>query len=676
VSGPQADTYIHVPFVFKERTDDGALHVYGKVTGPQLDLDEQIVDEKWAKEALAEWFEKAANIRQMHSASIPPAGKGVELEAKGCDHWLKSRIVEPGAQRLVEEGVYTGYSIGIKAPRIIRDPQAPNGRIVGGKIVEVSVVDYPALESAKFVVAKAVEPDGHVEYVGSKETEPEMEKRDFDPNVGGGVDREKIPDEDFVDPDRRRFPIVTPGDVSDAVSSYGRAKPPIPFEKFKERLMAIARRKGPAFEKELPQSWKDGEKDGEKSTAKAANEGANKSVLKRLHDLLCPAYDLAAVLFSYPEVAKDGLVMQLGPDARRSVWQLLQNEVEEDGGTGTESVDIQQLAEVYSSLCGFVRSEAFDAAMEGMEGMLLAARADERKAFEQQFPGVYLRPGDPPPPGTFRRPAIGDGQARASAPSADKNPPMPAPQAPAPSRFSRDYIDAGHARETATGSAKTSAQKPNPPEASEFDRPPLKEGQQEVSPGNSDAGKPSAGSAGRVYYTQAARDQMRAALRAIHDSLAALDDQICPMGAHGSSETIDTGGDSVPEPVKTGAVPDLVKRDDDVAAQVRAAVEAAEAAKAAAEERAASLAREVEELKATVEKLAAEPDPRQAPFRGTAVPRPAERKSATNDAILAGREQARREEIELLNRMMASAPEPAVKAWARERLAKMADTKN
>jgi hypothetical protein len=311
-----------------------------------------------------------------------------------------------------------------------------------------------------------------------------------------------------------------------------------------------------------------------------------------------------------------------------------------------------------------------------MDGMLLAARADERKAFEEQFPGVYLRPGDPPAPGMFRRPAITGGQARGSASSADKNPRLPAAQVPAPSQFSGDYIDAGHARETATGGDKTPARKPNPPEASGFDRPALEQGQQEPSPGNSDGGKPASGSSGRVYYSQAARDQMRAALRAIHDSLAALDDQICPMGAAGSSETVDTGGDSVAEPVKAGAEPDLVKREDDVAARDRAAVEAAEAAKAAAEERAASLAREVEELKATVEKLAAEPDPRQAPFRGTAVPRPAERKSATNDAILAGREQARQEEIELLKRMVTSAPEPAVKAWARERLAKMADSKS
>lgn len=76
-----------------------------------------------------------------------------------------------------------------------------------------------------------------------------------DPNVGGGVDRAKLDRSDFIDPAGRRFPIVTPQDVHDAVASYGRAKPLIPLETFRERLTAIAHRKGKAFVDALPASW-------------------------------------------------------------------------------------------------------------------------------------------------------------------------------------------------------------------------------------------------------------------------------------------------------------------------------------------------------------------------------------------------------------------------------------
>lgn len=83
-----------------------------------------------------------------------------------------------------------------------------------------------------------------------------VEKRKMDPDVGGGVDRDKIPASDFAGRDRS-FPIVTPGDVSDAASSMGRAGADnYSTDKLKENIIRIARRKGDAFVAELPESWK------------------------------------------------------------------------------------------------------------------------------------------------------------------------------------------------------------------------------------------------------------------------------------------------------------------------------------------------------------------------------------------------------------------------------------
>ena len=78
------------------------------------------------------------------------------------------------------------------------------------------------------------------------------------PDVTKADVRKKVSDEDFVDPERRRFPIASCADVPDAVSSYGRANPKIPYGKFKARLTAIAKRKG--CEGSLPDDWKAGEK--------------------------------------------------------------------------------------------------------------------------------------------------------------------------------------------------------------------------------------------------------------------------------------------------------------------------------------------------------------------------------------------------------------------------------
>lgn len=78
------------------------------------------------------------------------------------------------------------------------------------------------------------------------------------PDVTKAGVRNKLDDADFVDPDGRRFPIASCSDIQDAVSSYGRADPKIPYAKFKARLTAIAKRKGCADS--LPEQWKAGAK--------------------------------------------------------------------------------------------------------------------------------------------------------------------------------------------------------------------------------------------------------------------------------------------------------------------------------------------------------------------------------------------------------------------------------
>jgi len=80
-------------------------------------------------------------------------------------------------------------------------------------------------------------------------------ERQFDPNVGGGVDRDKVPSKDFAGR-KRSFPIVSPEDVSHAAKSIGRARNQDPA-KIKRNIKSIAKRKGPAFVKRLPKSYKD-----------------------------------------------------------------------------------------------------------------------------------------------------------------------------------------------------------------------------------------------------------------------------------------------------------------------------------------------------------------------------------------------------------------------------------
>lgn len=138
-----------------DKNEDGTLMVYGKATDDTLDLDSQICDPKWLEEAMPRWFKSGGNIREMHGPSA--AGIAKEYEAKQDGHYIGVHVVDPLAAKKVETGVYQGFSIGIKSPRVVRDAKAANGRIIDGSIIEVSLVDRPANPSAKLILAKAVE---------------------------------------------------------------------------------------------------------------------------------------------------------------------------------------------------------------------------------------------------------------------------------------------------------------------------------------------------------------------------------------------------------------------------------------------------------------------------------------------------------------------------------------
>lgn len=302
-------TYFSFAIEKTEATPEGDLYVYGKATDETLDSDEQIIDKEFSSKAIADWLSSGANVRVQHNAQRDPAGVGVEAstDREGAT-WVKSLVVEPVAKRLVEKGALRAYSVGIARPKIVRDNVARGGRIVGGEIVEISLVDRPANKSCGIQLVKAAD-DGSPQWVGKVfgadlltkgeevvnvdlpksasitfspqdlakllEHRRVAEKRQMDPDVGGGVDRDKIPAKDFAGADRS-FPIVTPKDVHDAALSLGRAQGQ-DTDAIKRRIISIARRKGAAFVAQLPDAWKTEDPDlakGKKGKGKLPFPGA------------------------------------------------------------------------------------------------------------------------------------------------------------------------------------------------------------------------------------------------------------------------------------------------------------------------------------------------------------------------------------------------------------------
>lgn len=72
-----------------------------------------------------------------------------------------------------------------------------------------------------------------------------------------GKKRSELKDSDFLFPETRSFPIVTPQDIPDAISNFGRMKGNMSYDAFLKKLYNMAKRKGPEFVAALPKATKD-----------------------------------------------------------------------------------------------------------------------------------------------------------------------------------------------------------------------------------------------------------------------------------------------------------------------------------------------------------------------------------------------------------------------------------
>jgi hypothetical protein len=216
--------------------------------------------------------------------------------------------------------------------------------------------------------------------------------------------------------------------------------------------------------------------------------------VQALHDLTCQVNSPEATKAMYPQVAKNGLAASLGPNAKLALWQLIQNETIEDGGSGKAAGHLRALGLAYDALTDFLSTEM-------APEIMFAAQDELHKAFLEVNKEI-LGGGGPSisPPATANEgfgsatgtlgstfssdsSSLGDGilSSSPSVPSAES-----ASGSVSPGQYHRAFISGGHQRETGEG-AEQAPWKPasaQPVEAGDFLRPYLADGHARVSPGD------------------------------------------------------------------------------------------------------------------------------------------------------------------------------------------------
>lgn len=145
----ELDTVLYGDIV---KVDDEKHTVEGYISADGIDIGGQIVDQGWLRKTLPAWVADWGNVREMHGLSA--VGTVNEYSDLGDKPWVSAQIVDDAAWKKVKAGVYKGFSVGIKNAVVVRDEKAPRGRIVGGDMFELSLVDRPAHPDARITLFK------------------------------------------------------------------------------------------------------------------------------------------------------------------------------------------------------------------------------------------------------------------------------------------------------------------------------------------------------------------------------------------------------------------------------------------------------------------------------------------------------------------------------------------
>jgi hypothetical protein len=323
-----------------DENEDGTLMVYGNATDDSLDLDQQICDPAWLEKAMPDWFTSGGNIREMHGPNA--AGVAKEYENKNGKHIIGVHVVDPLAVKKVKTQVYRGFSVGIKAPRVVRDNKAANGRIIDGSIIEVSLVDRPANPNAKLILAKSVDGESSLVQV--------EEMHDFKAPLPTQVFKKET---DY-----------------ESINSGGEGSEPADKELY-SRVKAEAKKKFDVYPSAVANAWVVSEYKKRGGTYKKKTKTEKGSKMETIKQITELAKSLTTDTVKFDQVAFDA--------ARRAVAALIVAEASEMGEGADENYSLSQLIEVANHLIAWYQGEVQEGEAEPMSDIELSAEAETVK---------------------------------------------------------------------------------------------------------------------------------------------------------------------------------------------------------------------------------------------------------------------------------------------------------
>lgn len=668
-------TYVSFPIVKVEKTDDGDLLVWGKATDGSVDSDEQIVDPEWSGKALETWLKTGGNVRVMHSAQHLPAGVGVEVAKGDGDggHWVRSLVVEPIAKRLVDKKVLQAYSVGISNPKIIRDRLAKGGRIVGGVIHELSLVDRPANKNCGITLVKGASAE-NVEELWGMDT-LDKKKKDADADAPPDGPQGETYDDEVDETDAEDEPDAEPdeddADEPDAVkkSQYLAARR-VWLDREPAHDANPAPVSGTAFlaKRAAQDAWTRWDLEGDEWGLNGTEAGYELWLTKRAVDEPVDADEPdedadETATKGEKDCAKCGAPFHADSKKRKcekcgaklpkvkgafpgAAPHFGKKKPEPDVATDVDAdADADEPDEddkppytvkrMHDATCA---AYAWDAVVDEYPALKSVADALAPAFFRDQvavaaskgdmfavsaLAGVALA-ADELHAGVVETEKLADARAWLHKSFTDLYPsqgPL-TPTTMTAGQFQRPYLAAGRAPLNAPASRPSNIpQGTNTPDPDDFNRGLLTAGHASASPsnksGNLDTGGTLASGAARTYYRNASQEATRNAMTVMHDHIAGTFPDMCPMAASKGVMPPDMNDSNRPRPV---TLPESRKAPGETATKGMSSKAVKRLLKSTVADATKAIGDAYESqilaLEARIDELGAQPDPARAPLRG------------------------------------------------------------
>jgi hypothetical protein len=175
-------------FIPIEKVDMEKREVWGYGVIEQPDAAQEILDYSTSKPEFVKWSEAArsrsggkslGNLRAMHQTRA--AGKLISIQTDDAKKgiFVGAKIVDDDEWKKVQEGVYTGFSVGGSYLKRWADRDNPGFIRYTAKPVELSLVDAPCIPGATFQMVKA---DNMVQNVSFQPQHNEPAKLTWEPD--------------------------------------------------------------------------------------------------------------------------------------------------------------------------------------------------------------------------------------------------------------------------------------------------------------------------------------------------------------------------------------------------------------------------------------------------------------------------------------------------------------